>query len=108
MNKCSNCGAYNDIYEWPKEDMCYYKPNLCYSCYCEQRDSGLDEDEPDNSDPNAEYSVDTPIDPEDDDTPCLSEDQSEQQDNEEVEDEQEEPIDEEAESIRNIKKALFG
>ena len=108
MSKCSNCGAYNDIYEWPKDEMCYYRPDLCHGCFCEQRDSDQEEDEPDDFDLNAEYGIDTTIDPEDDDTPCLSEDQSEQQNNEEVEDEQDGPIDEEAESIRSIKKALFG
>jgi len=110
MAKCANCGKYNDPFEWPEAEAMNYRPNLCYACYCEECQAESDaEEEADNFDPNTEYGMsEVKPNPEDDDTPVLDTDETDNQELEETNATESEPLSDEAQSIRNIQRMLFG
>jgi len=111
MSRCARCGKYVDAFEWPEHAMSDFRPNLCYSCFQEEKlEQESDEEEEDNFDPNTGYGMsEVKPNPDDDDTPDLGDIQDiENTELEESHDTESEPLSDEEQSIRNLQRLLFG
>lgn len=110
MAKCRVCGKYHDVYEWPLEEQPNYVPHMCYGCYQDNLNQSDDEEE--ESDPNNDYGIgELKPDPEDDDTPIIS-DEDDQFDNteqlEENKNDESDSLPDEVSALQNIRRMLFG
>lgn len=111
MSTCRSCGRYNDPFEWPDDQKCDFRPDLCFECFQKEQQQESDEsDEIENFDPNTEFGMpEVKPDPEDDDAPDLGEQESELSEEleETIEDTQQNVSDEE-QSLRDLSRMLFG
>lgn len=99
MSRCRVCGKYTDCFEWPVEERENYKPNLCFECYQETLASEDNESQDEDTEDISEV----------DDAPDIQTDESNNQEmEEETNDQESEPLSDEAQSIQNIRRMLFG